>query len=145
MSMTTQPNTEVANIVKSNRGKNWEATEDQQLCRSWIHISENSLIGDEQKGDDFWIAVKADADSVKDAMTLERPFSAFRTRWTTVQKRVSAYTAEYDRAKRNIPSGTNTVEQTVISLYTIIIIDALTTHFFYKQSMHPLGNFIVLE
>ncbi|KAI9327696.1 hypothetical protein BD770DRAFT_416837 [Pilaira anomala] len=57
--VTAQPETTVATTTtkgKANtpRGKNWMADKDIQLCKSWIHISEDPITGDDQNLKRFW-------------------------------------------------------------------------------------------
>ena len=38
----------------SKRGKNWQTVEDEQLAKSWLHVSQDAIFGNEQKVDTFW-------------------------------------------------------------------------------------------
>jgi hypothetical protein len=41
----------------SKRGKNWQIAEDEQLAKSWLHVSQDAIFGNEQKLDTFWSRV----------------------------------------------------------------------------------------
>ena len=109
--------------AKGTRGKNWIADEDVQLCKSWIHISEDPSTGDDQDLKEFWGRILLDYNKYKLATFQERTsWENLYNRFKIIQKQVSGYCGRFSQAQKTVKSGANPLMETVISLYTIIII-----------------------
>jgi len=39
---------------KGSRGPNFQSEEDEQLTKSWLHVSQDPIVGCEQKSGKFW-------------------------------------------------------------------------------------------
>lgn len=109
--------------AKGSRGKNWIVDEDIQLCKSWIHISEDPSTGDDQDLKEFWGRILLDYDEHKLSTFEERTsWENLYNRFKIIQKQVSGYCGHYGKAQKTVKSGANPLTDTVIHLYTIIII-----------------------
>ncbi|KXJ69650.1 hypothetical protein RP20_CCG026302 [Aedes albopictus] len=72
----------------TKRGKNWAAEEDEQLCRSWLHVSKDSVKGTDQQKGDFWKAIKAHAETFLPSFA-NRPCDGLRQRFGSISHQVS--------------------------------------------------------
>ncbi|KAI9325087.1 hypothetical protein BD770DRAFT_334912, partial [Pilaira anomala] len=78
--------------------------------------------GDDQDLKRFWSRILEDFNKYKLATFEERSWESLYGRFKTIQKQVSGYCGRFSQAKKTMKSGANPIMETVISLYTIIII-----------------------
>jgi len=57
----------------SKRGSNYSAVEDVQLCKSWIHISNDPIIGNDQSGKTYWERIANDFHMNRDFESIGLP------------------------------------------------------------------------
>ena len=57
----------------SKRGSNYSAVEDVQLCKSWIHISNDPIIGNDQSGKTYWERIANDFHMNRDFESIGPP------------------------------------------------------------------------
>lgn len=92
------------------RGKGFSIPEDERLVRCWIHISEDPIVGNDQKAESFWRRIhKTYNENAPDG---ERTNSSLRNRWGTLSNKVLKFASYIRTAKTTLPSGTTT-EQVV--------------------------------
>jgi hypothetical protein len=87
------------------RGSTWQEEEVQQLCRSFLYISEDPTVGCEQSRTTFWERVHG---HMKDRLGPEftRAPEATRNKWTDLQREVQKFNSFFLQVSRNNPSGT---------------------------------------
>ena len=90
----------------TKRGKNWAAEEDEQLCRSWLHVSKDSVKGTDQQKGDFWKAIKAHAETFL-PLFANRPCDGLRQRFGSISHQVSKYVSCLAFVGRLNASGTS--------------------------------------
>jgi hypothetical protein len=73
----------------SIRQKNWLPVEDKQLCRSWISISIDAVVGVDQKGSSLWKRIH-DFEDCR-STNIERTLSSLESRWGIIQRKVSKF------------------------------------------------------
>lgn len=88
-----------------SRGKNWSTNEDEQLCRSWLHVSKDPIKGTDQAKQAFWLAIKTHAEQHVQEIT-GRPSESVRQRFGTISHLVSKYVGCLAFVERSNKSGT---------------------------------------
>ncbi|OQU83659.1 hypothetical protein SORBI_3005G154900, partial [Sorghum bicolor] len=89
---------------KSKRGSNYTNLEDIQLCKSWIHISNDPIIGNQQPGKTYWERIAND-------FHMNRNFESDRTpnslehRFGIILKECMKFQGYYEEVERCHPSG----------------------------------------
>ncbi|XP_058467073.1 uncharacterized protein LOC131439989 [Malaya genurostris] len=83
------------------RGRNFGPQDDQQLCKSWITISEDPVKGTDQSVSIFWTAIKNDGNFHS------RTTESLRQRWGIINRAVSKFTGCYKSISSLNESGTN--------------------------------------
>ena len=79
------------------RGRSWNQTEDVQLCRAWVHISHDPVVGTDQKADVFWKRVLENFEllmstvSEEDVVPTTRTQCSIRNRFKTIQSEISKF------------------------------------------------------
>lgn len=98
------------NIAKSNRrGESFSKEENMSLCKAWVAISLDGIIGTDQKGKQLWDRIM---DLYKRAQPdTKRSLSSLQKRWTIISKEVTLYSGFYGQADREASSGTNEVDK----------------------------------
>lgn len=99
------------------KGKNWTRVEDEQLCRSWLAVSEDPLNANEQRGDSLWERIHAVY--MESNPSSERTQSSLQCRWTQVHKSVNKFAGCLARVEAHTQNE-NSLEdkiQDAISLY----------------------------
>jgi hypothetical protein len=71
----------------STRQQNWLPVEDKQLCRSWISITIDAVVGVDQKGNSLWKRIHADFDDYR-STNVKRSISSLESRWGIIQRKV---------------------------------------------------------
>ena len=58
------------------RGKGWDLSEDEQLCKSWLAVSQDPVTGSDQKNQTFWKRIHEDF-VANNSSSEERPSKGF--------------------------------------------------------------------
>jgi hypothetical protein len=95
--------------VETNIIASWKEEEQLALCKAWVSVSENPLVGTEMKADTFWAKIK---EQLKSARTTE----ACRGQWSDIQWSVQKFVGCFAKIESMNPSGT-TFEQRVRYIY----------------------------
>jgi hypothetical protein len=56
--------------------------EDKNLCKAWITISQDPILGSDQKSDKFWSRITMEYDGFTSTLDIKRQESACRQRWS---------------------------------------------------------------
>ena len=76
------------------KGQNFNQDDHRQLCRSWIHISQDAATGTNQKGDAFWVRV---CKHFNESASIGQPRSqrSLQTKWSEIQHDVQKFTGAH--------------------------------------------------
>ncbi|CAN1811440.1 hypothetical protein LINPERHAP1_LOCUS26219 [Linum perenne] len=88
-----------------SRGPNWSYAEDQSLCRLWVEISEDGIIGNGQTLGDFWGRIN-NLFAAK-GFGIERTILSLQSRWTHINNQCHLWNASLRRANATPTSGSN--------------------------------------
>ena len=91
------------------RGTNMTTHEDEALCRSYITVSTNAIVGSSQTSDRFWEAITVEYHK-QPGIINERPPGSFQSRYHVISKAVMLYIAKLSHAIQHQPSGTNEMD-----------------------------------
>ncbi|XP_013583467.1 PREDICTED: glutathione S-transferase T3-like [Brassica oleracea var. oleracea] len=88
--------------------KKWTPTEDIVLISSWLNMSKDPVVGNEQKAGAFWIQIAAYyAASPKVVNGEKREAIQCKQRWQKITDLVSKFCGSYEAATRHKTSGQN--------------------------------------
>ncbi|XP_073041683.1 uncharacterized protein [Primulina eburnea] len=84
----------------------WRKVEDEVLARSFVTISDDPIIGNDQKAEAFWGRVASYYNDNRPAGTPNRSTSVIRSHWhNTIQKKVYRFNANYNSIYSAYRSG----------------------------------------
>jgi hypothetical protein len=89
---------------KSKRGNNYTNLEDIQLCNSWIHISNDPIIGNQQSGKTYWERIANDFHMNRDFESDRTP-NSLEPRFGIILKECMKFQGYYEEVQRRHPSG----------------------------------------
>src|SRR4051794_11649382 len=75
-------------------GRNFSIGKDEQLCRSWLDISQDPVAGSDQRQSTFWQRIFSHFNEFK-ITPEERTEDALQSRWGTIQKGVNKFCGVY--------------------------------------------------
>jgi hypothetical protein len=90
--------------ASSKRGSNYTNQEDIQLCKSWIHISNDPIIGNDQPGKTYWERIATDFHKNRDFES-DRTANSLEHRFGIILKECMKFQGYYEEVKRRHPSG----------------------------------------
>ncbi|KAF0765324.1 hypothetical protein AaE_002991, partial [Aphanomyces astaci] len=101
----------------TSKGRNYLPAEQETLCRAWLQVSLDPIVGNDQKSSNFY-------DKVAEIFNKEHEYVRFLNsiHWRdTIQKQVSLFCGAYKKAVHNPPSGTNGIDhmRTALELYKL--------------------------
>jgi len=88
----------------SKRGSNYSNLEDIQLCKSWIHISNDPIIGNDQPGKTYWERIANDFHKNRDFES-DRSANSLEHRFGIILKECMKFQGYYEEVERRHPSG----------------------------------------
>ncbi|CAD6240354.1 unnamed protein product [Miscanthus lutarioriparius] len=88
----------------SKQGSNYTNLEDIQLCKSWIHISNDPIIGNNQPGKTYWERIGNDFHSNRDFESDRTP-NSLEHRFGIILKECMKFQGYYEEVERRHPSG----------------------------------------
>lgn len=108
----TAPATPIASVSqakskKQPRGTNFDDDEIDQLCRSWLHISQNAQTGTGKKNDVFWESVGNHFNESRPEHSEIRTKRSLETKWGSIQKSVSKFCGSVSKIRELDESGSS--------------------------------------
>jgi hypothetical protein len=99
------PETQPSTKKKANKGKfstradrqEWTPTQLVNLAKSWIYVSENPIVGDAQKREQFWLNILDHFHNLC-GHTVNRTVHSLHTKWGTVNHAVAQFNGFYIQA-----------------------------------------------
>ena len=110
---------------KSKRGSNYTNLEDIQLCKSWIHISNDPIIGNQQPGKTYWERIANDFHRNRDFESDRTP-NSLEHRFGIILKECMKFQGYYEEVERRHPSGIPYKEHVIGSSHTLSLLYILT-------------------
>ena len=90
------------------KGKNFNRAEEEQLCRSVLFVSQDRIVGNQQRAGVFWERITEHYDDHRpDA---PRPQRSLETKWGLIKHDVSSFCGVYAQVLRLNKSGTSTAD-----------------------------------
>ena len=109
----------------SKWGSNYTNLEDIQLCKSWIHISNDPIIGNNQPGKTYWERIGNDFHSNRDFESDRTP-NSLEHRFGIILKECMKFQGYYEEVERRHPSGIPYKEHVIGSSHTLSLLYILT-------------------
>ncbi|KAK1578366.1 hypothetical protein Q3G72_029740 [Acer saccharum] len=117
--LTPKDNTPVQQNLSSARQrntrescKNWQSHEDEALCKAWLHVSEDAIVGTNQKRDSLWSNIKNIFEEMLGYKTTHTT-SALNSRFKTIQLDLNKYSACVLRVQTTPTSGFNAADNEI--------------------------------
>jgi len=117
----------------SKRGSNYSQEEDIQLCKSWISISNNAIVGTDQSGKTYWERITAHFHNFRD-FHYDRTTNSLEHRCGVIIKECMRFQAYYEEVERRHPSGVPYQELVVTRTFVLSFSSLLLVHI----TNHPL-------
>ncbi|XP_073304549.1 glutathione S-transferase T3-like [Primulina huaijiensis] len=96
----------VSNAEGSRKRSNLTKIEDEVLARSFVTISDDPIIGNDQKADAFWVRVASYYNENRPPGSNTRSANVIRSHWhNTIQKKVYRFNANYNSVYSSYQSG----------------------------------------
>ncbi|XP_073138751.1 glutathione S-transferase T3-like [Henckelia pumila] len=87
----------ISNAEGTKKRSTWTKVEDEVLARSFVTISDDPIIGNDQKADAFWGRVAGYYNENRPPGSKNRSENVIRSRWhNTIQKKVNRFNANYN-------------------------------------------------
>ncbi|TVU11881.1 hypothetical protein EJB05_45491, partial [Eragrostis curvula] len=86
------------------RGSNYSLEEDIQVCKSWINISNDAVVGTDQPGTTYWERIAQDFHKNKDFES-DRSANSIEHRCQTILKECMRFHGYFEEIERCHPSG----------------------------------------
>ncbi|XP_073137884.1 uncharacterized protein [Henckelia pumila] len=87
----------IPNAEGTRKRSTWTKVEDEVLARSFVTISDDPIIGNDQKADAFWGRVASYYNDNRPAGSNSRKANVIRSHWhNTIQKKVNLFNANYN-------------------------------------------------
>ncbi|CAM6090693.1 unnamed protein product [Calypogeia fissa] len=93
-----------------SRGSNFATAELKQLCCSWMHISQDPIIGGGQQNLTFWDRVGKHYNDSRPAGSQERGSRSLESKWSEIKHDVAKFSGSYSSVVDARHSGTNEVD-----------------------------------
>ncbi|XP_075494719.1 glutathione S-transferase T3-like [Primulina tabacum] len=95
-----------SNAEGSRKRSNWTKIEDEVLARSFVTISDDPVIGNDQKADAFWGRVASYYNENRPTGSNTKSANVIRSHWhNTIQKKVYRFNANYNTVYSSYRSG----------------------------------------
>ncbi|XP_024401721.1 uncharacterized protein [Physcomitrium patens] len=111
---------EAASTATRNRkGMLYVAAEETQLCRSYLHVLQDSGVENKQKAGSFWHRVQVHYNCNRPQGCGERPARSLETKWGMIKHDVAKFIENYGAVRAEAESGTSSEEmlQKALELY----------------------------
>ncbi|XP_073304615.1 glutathione S-transferase T3-like [Primulina huaijiensis] len=94
--------------LRVEKRSTWKKVEDEVLARSFVTITDDPIIGNDQKAEAFWRCVASYYNDNRPAGTPNRSASVIRSHWhNTIQKKLYRFNANYNSIYSAYHSGHN--------------------------------------
>ena len=117
----------------SKRGSNYSQEEDIQLCKSWISISNDAIVGTDQSGKTYWERITAHFHNFR-GFHSDRTANSLEHRCGVIIKECMRFQAYYEEVERRHPSGVPYQEHVVTRTFVLSFSSLLLVHI----TNHPL-------
>lgn len=128
LELLMQADSNPSSVVKgaTKRGFNYNHQEDIQLCISWMNISNDPVIGNEQPAGTYWERIAQDFHKNKEFQS-ERTPNSLEHRCGTIIKECMKFQAFFEEVERRHPSGVPYQEHVLIfSLLCTLLVHMLS-------------------
>ena len=100
-------------------GASYSSAEDEFIAHAWRRISEDAVVGRDQKADAFWTRVAADYTvQIQGSSYVARSADAIKNRFLkTLAPACMIFQSFYKHAKDLDPSGSTNLEEVALELY----------------------------
>lgn len=109
------------------KGKVYLREEEEQLCRSVLHVSHDRIVGNQQRAGMFWERVSEHYDDHRPAGL--RPQRSLETKWGSVKHDVSKWIGVYAQVQKVARSGSSVAD------------NLKHAHNLYRQKVAKGGDF----
>ncbi|KAH7858964.1 hypothetical protein Vadar_029879 [Vaccinium darrowii] len=103
---TTTQTRKKAQVGSKERNPNWIKEEDEALCKAWLRISEDAVIGTDQPRGKLWERIQDEFNKIMGHET-ERNTTGLMHRWSTLQSHINKYSGCVRKIERSPTSGFN--------------------------------------
>ena len=106
---------------KAKKGKNFSSEEERQLCRSFLHVSQDPIAGNGQRAGAFWDRITRHYPEHKPHGREDRPARSLETKWGAIKHDVAKFVAVHSQVLNLKESGTSLedVLQRALELYRV--------------------------
>jgi len=94
-------------VSKSRRGKIFGDDEEEQLCKSWLSISQDPVTGSGQHIKAFWDRIVAHYNKHRPAGVEERALRSLDSKWGIIKHNAAKFCGCYETTKNLQISGTS--------------------------------------
>ena len=119
---SSQPATmATTSLSKAKKGRNFSSEEERQLCRSFLHVSQDPIAGNGQRAGAFWDRIARHYQDHKPQGREDRPARSLETKWGVIKHDVSKFVAVHSQVLNLKESGTSLedVLQRALELYRV--------------------------
>ncbi|XP_012859018.1 PREDICTED: uncharacterized protein LOC105978146 [Erythranthe guttata] len=96
------------------RNKNWNMEEDEALCKAWLRVSEDAIVGTDQQRGRLWERIRVEFISILE-YDPGRNASGLAHRWKIIQHCVSKFSGYVRTIERAQRSGNNAEDNMIAS------------------------------
>ena len=109
------------NASKARKGKNFSSEEERQLCRSFLHVSQDPIAGNRQRAGAFWDRIARHYQEHKPQGREDRSTRSLETKWGAIKHDVAKFVAVHSQVLNLKESGTSLedVLQRALELYRV--------------------------
>lgn len=106
---------------RARKGKNFSSEEERQVCRSFLQITQDPVVGNGQRSKAFWERVGVHYNRNRPAGGGERPARSLETKWGIIKHDVAKFVGVYKQVYDCRESGTSLddVLQNALELYKV--------------------------
>jgi hypothetical protein len=106
---------------KAKKGKNFSSEEERQLCRSFLHVSQDPIAGNGQRAGAFWDRIARHYQEHKPQGREDRPVRSLETKWGAIKHDVAKFVVVHSQVLNLKESGTSLedVLQRALELYRV--------------------------
>ena len=108
-------------VSKAKKGKNFSSEEERQLCRSFLHVSQDPIAGNGQRAGAFWERIARHYQEHKPQGREDRPARSLETKWGAIKHDVAKFVAVHSQVLNLNESGASLedVLQRALELYRV--------------------------
>jgi hypothetical protein len=114
---------------RAGKGKNFVHEEERQLTRSVLTISQDPIVGNQQRGSSFWERI---FEHYKEHAPFgERPYRSLETKWGIMKHDVASFIGCYKQTKAANKSGISLEDLLRLAKALYVVKSAKTIEFMY--------------